>query len=303
MTYKLPELIDKFLKFQENIQSCSVLTLKAYRLDLEQAYELNKKVIKIEHLRKLEFNKSEELWFLTRDTLTKWSALSLASRNRKIATLKSFFNFLYDEKIIDKNFGDQLICPKVPKKIPHFISVDEVLAVLKVLEEDQKLKHEAVLFHLLYGGGLRISEACSLRWKDIDFDNNRLRILGKGDKVRLVVLPTVGLSVLKKKFQEQPTEPHNLNAFVFGETPLNPRKGFEFIRSLGKKAGLLNPLNPHSLRHSYATHLLASGANLRILQKLLGHESLQATEKYTHLNIDSLARLVEVKHPLSKRKF
>ena len=93
-----------------------------------------------------------------------------------------------------------------------------------------------------------------------------------------------------------------LHLFVFGETALNSRKGYELIRKLGKQAGLMNPLHPHALRHSYATHLLANGANLRTLQSLLGHESLQATEKYTHLSVDHLARLIDSSHPLGKIK-
>ena len=90
--------------------------------------------------------------------------------------------------------------------------------------------------------------------------------------------------------------------YAFGEHELNTRTAYEMIRGLGKKVGLMNPLHPHALRHSFATHLLASGANLRTLQTLLGHDSLQATEKYTHLNVDQLARLIEQTHPLAKIK-
>lgn len=309
MAFLVSKQIHNFLKYLENIESCSPLTLKAYTLDLNQAFfqnkqqspyaKKNKNLINLADVKAATFKSGEELWLLCRESLSQWGRLSPASRNRKIATLKSFFNWLYAERIIDKNYADQLVCPKVPKKIPHFISVDEVISVLQYLNTspDAETQAQKTLFNLLYGGGLRISEACNLRWKDVNLNERKILILGKGQKERLIVIPEACNEVLKaQKARNKNTE------YVFGEDPLNSRKGYEFIRTLGKKVGLMNPLHPHSLRHSFATHMLASGTNLRTLQTMLGHESLQATEKYTHLNIDTLARIVEVRHPLSKKK-
>jgi site-specific recombinase XerD len=289
--------IPKYLKYMENIESSSTLTLKAYSLDLEQCFKSSF----LNNIQEDEEISENELWNLCRLCLNQWSRLSLASRNRKIATLKSFYNWLYQEKKIEKNYAHQLVCPKVPHKIPHFISVDEILSIIsfysnKKLEKNEP--YEIILFVLLYGGGLRISEACHLKWNQIDFYLRRVSILGKGNKERVIALPTfciTQLTNLKSSLAE-------VNDYIFGKHPLNPRLGFEYIRSCGRKAGLMSHLNPHSLRHSFATHLLSSGANLRILQKLLGHESLQATEKYTHLSIDSLARTLQASHPLGKIK-
>lgn len=309
MAFLVSKQIHNFLKYLENIESCSPLTLKAYTLDLNQAFfqkgqpstnaRKNSNLINLADVKAAAFNSSEELWLLCRDSLTQWGRLSPASRNRKIATLKSFFNWLYAEKIIDKNYADQLVCPKVPKKIPHFISVDEVISVLQFLNQsaEEETQNQKTLFNLLYGGGLRISEACNLRWKNVRLDERKILILGKGQKERLIVIPEACNEVLKtQKARNKSSE------YVFGDEPLNSRKGYDYIRSLGRKVGLMNPLHPHSLRHSFATHMLASGTNLRTLQTMLGHESLQATEKYTHLNIDTLARIVEIRHPLSKKK-
>lgn len=299
MSFTVLELIHKYLKYQKNIKSFSPLTLKAYEVDLRQCFDN-----KLESV----FN-CEELWGLSRSTLTAWGQLSLASRNRKIATLKSFFSWLYEEKLLETDYSSRLICPKIPKKIPHFLSVDEVISVLKYLDSNPILKKnesqinelidQKTLFLLLYGGGLRISEACQLKWRDINISEKKILILGKGNKERYAVLPEFSiehLKIRKSKIVSKEAE------YVFGDAPLNPRKGYELIRQLGAKAGIMNPLHPHALRHSYATHLLASGTNLRTLQKLLGHESLQATEKYTHLSIDHLARLIEKTHPLNKTK-
>ncbi|MBY0553888.1 tyrosine-type recombinase/integrase [bacterium] len=299
MSLKVVEILDNYLKYQENIKSASPLTLKAYRMDLNQAFE-NKLDLVCSY---------EDLWGFVRPTLGRWGNLSLASRNRKIATLKSLFGWLYDQKHLDNDFSSQLICPKVPKKIPHFLSVDEVISIIDSLnrglelaadepEKLAKLKRKKALFLLLYGGGLRISEACKIKWSDIQFKEKRILILGKGSKERYAALPAFSMDFLKELHSQKNKE----DIYVFGTKALHTRIGYGYIRELGSSAGLMASIHPHSLRHSYATHMLASGANLRTLQTLLGHESLQATEKYTHLSVDHLARLVEQTHPLKKLK-
>lgn len=299
MSLTLGQIIDNYLKYKENIQSFSPLSLKAYQSDLRQAFG-----------NKLNFiYEYKELWNLARPSLSQWGNLSPSSRNRKIATLKSFFTWLYDQKLLDNNFSNQLICPKVPRKIPNFLSVDEVVAIINCLHENLKapadekvrslIKHQKSLFLLLYGGGLRISEACNLKWSNLNIAEKKLLVLGKGNKERYSILPTFAVEHF---LQEQVLAKAANYIYVFGHAPLNSRTGYDLIRNLGKQAGLMNSLHPHALRHSYATHLLASGANLRTLQKLLGHESLQATEKYTHLSMDHLARLVDLTHPLAKIK-
>lgn len=306
MSTSVQLLISKYLKYQENVESSSTQTLRAYASDLRQAFlRKNDNVFELD----VKISTYAGLWEIARPALSRWGNLSLASRNRKIATLKSFFNWLFNEELTEKNYAEQLVCPKVPKKIPHFLSLDEVLSVLHFFSEQQKnikissykndleLLRVKTLFLLLYGGGLRVSEACQIKWKNIGWDERRILIFGKGNKERYCVFPAYTMTNLKK------LQAFNSRTdFVFGESELNSRTAYEMIRSLGKKVGLMNPLHPHALRHSFATHLLASGANLRTLQSLLGHDSLQATEKYTHLNVDQLARLIEQTHPLAKIK-
>jgi integrase/recombinase XerC/integrase/recombinase XerD len=198
---------------------------------------------------------------------------------------------------LERDLSLQVICPKVPKKLPHFLSVDEVLSVLKTFDDKNEVPlKEKVLFLLLYGGGLRISEACNLRWSSVHLDQKILRVMGKGNKERVVALPDLTIKNLRRWKKES-----SFDDYVFGEKPLVQRTAYEMVRQSGLRAGLLKPLHPHALRHSFATHLLSSGANLRTLQELLGHESLQATEKYTHLGIDQLARTMESLHPLGKK--
>lgn len=301
--------IDKYLKYMENIRSSSTHTLAAYSRDLAQTFPAEK----------VQKTWSEdELLSACRKAQTSWSHLSLSSRNRKSAALKSFFQWLFSEGITQKNWALQIIAPKVPAQLPHFISVDEVISILKVFTPEQNNSftqkeyssqadnflnnHEELLFFLLYGGGLRISEACQIKWRDLSFATRSLRVIGKGKKERIVVLPEFVIKKmndhynrLKKDFQIEALD------YVFGKTPLNRRTGYQMIRNLGQKAGLQQGLHPHALRHSFATHLLTGGVSLRILQELLGHESLTATQKYTHLSMDNLARTMDSAHPLGHK--
>lgn len=288
------QLIDKFLKKLENIDSCSPHTLVSYRRDLEQAFKLEQEKITDQG----RLIPSSQLIKLARLAQNRWAHLSLNSRNRKTATLKSFFHYLFDEELTPRDWAHSLVSPKVPQRIPHFISVDEVLGLLKTLETLND-KETEVLFHLLYGGGLRVSEACNLRWNDLDRERGNIRVVGKGKKERLVVLPSRSQEVIDNYFKEKKAA---LQEYIWGEKALNPRAAYQMIRDLGGKAALTHRLHPHALRHSFATHLLTSGANLRTLQELLGHQSLQATQKYTHLGMDHLARVIEKSHPLGHKK-
>jgi site-specific recombinase XerD len=276
---KVPQSVHKFLKFLEDIETASPHTIKSYKKDLEQAF----------------FNLEDQqltedlLLSKARQAMTRWGTLSPASRNRKSATLKSYFNYLYEQqKLIKRPLAELIHTTKVPKKLPHYLSVDEAISCLKVATGKEK-----ILFLLLYGAGLRVSEACNLKWKEISFSEKIIRVWGKGKKQRIVALPQNVLLELKRVEEKSP--------FVFGNKPLDPRTAYDWVKKMGIHAGLLKPLHPHALRHSFATHLLSSGANLRTLQELLGHKSLQATEKYTHLEVDQLARTMEKHHPLAKK--
>lgn len=305
-------LISGFLKELAYVRSASPFTLKAYWLDLRQAFEFPAEHLNpawgpqadgnflVEGRAFLKAGPSwteAELLVRAKKAQQRWGSLSASSRNRKTATLKSLFSWLHAEGRTEGDLSNRLTAPKVPHRLPHYISVDEVTAVLKSFPEKTDLpdQQKKVLFLLLYGGGLRISEACRLKWTS--FSERLVRVLGKGGKERLIPLPHLTLSELRKlRALSEGSE------FVFGEAPLHPRKAYEWIRSSGRNAGLLNELHPHALRHSFATHLLGQGANLRTLQELLGHESLRATERYTHLGIDQLARTLESTHPLGEKK-
>ncbi len=271
----------------DNIKSSSPHTLRSYKSDLLFILQIFPNSMPendlISHIRSLQ---------------TSWSHLSAATRNKKAATLKSFFNWLYETGEITKEISPLINCPHVPQKIPHFISSDEAMSVLKSYPTEMTLGElqDKALFCLLYGSGLRVSEACALSWKNVDIKRRQLLVTRKGQKEQWVPMPQLSAEVLEKLKNFESGE------FIFGKKSLNSRTAYEIIKKRGLTAKLLKPLHPHALRHSFATHLLTSGADLRSLQELLGHHSLAATQKYTHITTHELARMIESHHPLGEIK-
>jgi site-specific recombinase XerD len=293
----ITSLAAKYLKYLSLQRSASEHTSKSYANDLHQFLRpLGQTKELLTHPEGTTNSSMKphilyaELEPLMKQAQRLWGPLSAASRNRKVACLRGFLKWLFAEGYLADDLSSKLVAPKVPVKLPHFISVDEAMSVIRAVREPDV---KAVVL-LLYGGGLRISEACGLQWKDLVVDAKSIRVKGKGGRERLVALPDLAWSAVKKLTRT--------SRYVFGgDVALSTRVAYEWVRQAGKDAKLLKPLHPHALRHSYATHLLSSGADLRVLQELLGHQSLAATQKYTHLSMDHLARALETHHPLSKK--
>lgn len=291
------------------VESVSRHTVRAYKIDLSQAFYLDKGDLEASPNRPEHPFSARDAGVLLskiREAQRRWGPLSPASRNRKTATLKSFLGWLHREGLIEKDLAALLNSPKVPQRLPKHLSVDEAIVLIRSLESDfstsgkdransdnSKLKAalNLGLVSLLYGGGLRVSEACELESKNVDWKNGTCRIMGKGSKERVIALPKLSVEALKSLRDLQ------TGRFVFGAEPLSTRVAYDIVKNAGLRAGLLKPLHPHALRHSFATHLLRSGANLRVLQALLGHATLQATSRYTHVGLDDLARTLEAHHP------
>lgn len=293
-----------------NIRTASTQTIRSYRVDLEQFLgPVGSSLPTVEEILQGSPPKTQGgqlcealLNRQCREAQMGWANLSPASRNRKAATLKSFLGWLHDEGVIERDLASQIHAPKVPVRLPHHISPDEAVALLKSLgeraakavgERAYPAHRNQILILLLYGGGLRVSEACGLEWARVSEDARTARIRGKGAQERIVAFPDRVANALRVFRRLLPQ-----GRFIFGPAPLHTRTAYEIVRAAGAGAGLLKPLHPHALRHSFATHLLTSGANLRTLQELLGHRTLQATQRYTHLGIDQLARTLEDRHPL-----
>jgi integrase/recombinase XerC len=227
-----------------------------------------------------------------------------SSIGRKLAALKGFFRYLLREKKIQSDPLAWISTPKQEKPLPAFLSVDDVFLLLGGIQGDGLLTiRDRAILETLYSTGVRVSELVGLDWNDVDFQLGIIRVVGKGSKERIVPIGEMALKALRNYGDEQAIK---WRRAAKGETPvfLNHRGGRITTRSVGrlvekylKAAGIAVRMGPHGLRHSFATHLLNGGADLRVIQELLGHASLSTTQRYTHLNLDQLTAVYDKAHP------
>lgn len=209
-----------------------------------------------------------------------------------ISSLKSFYNYYMRIGNIKSNPTDEIDRPKIEKKIPEFLTLEEVSSLLNFEVNNEFEARNKAILELLYSSGLRISELTSLELSNIDLDECLVRVMGKGSKERIVPLGDYAIDALKEYiYFYRPMLNKNNSSYVF----LNNRGGvlsrqfiFKVIKEECIKKGIRKNVSPHTLRHTFATHLLKNGADLRIIQELLGHENLSTTQIYTHLTNDKL---------------
>jgi integrase/recombinase XerC len=223
---------------------------------------------------------------------------------RKLSAVRSFFRYLVKRGVILDNPLDSILTPRQQKTIPVYLPVDDIFRLLDSISTDTLfgLRSRAI-FETLYSSGIRVSELAGMNMFDVDFTKQVIRVLGKGNKERIVPVGKKALTAIfdyRKKLQIEAGIRTDENTPLF----LNKNKGRLTTRSIArilektaKECGLLIPVSPHSMRHSFATHLLDAGADLRVVQELLGHKSLSTTQKYTHVSIDRLMETYDKAHP------
>lgn len=223
---------------------------------------------------------------------------------RKLAAVRSFFRYLHKHRIITDNPAENLHPPKLGKTMPTYLSVDDMFRMLDMVKPVGVLglRNKAII-ETLYSTGVRVSELSGLNVGDVDAQTGIMRVLGKGDKERLV---PIGLKALESiaAYREALTAETGISPDCEGAMFLNKDNGRLTTRSIGrvvdqlaKACGLAVPISPHAMRHSFATHMLDGGADLRAVQELLGHSSLSTTQRYTHVSIDRLMAAYDKAHP------
>ena len=288
-------------------------------LEIEKQYSNNTVIAYINDINSLiNFLSSEDLGDIIYITnrIAKFYVASLhhkydpKSIRRKISSVKTLYDYLLDEEIISDNPFKNVVLPKTQKKLPKFIYEDEMVDFLEQIDESTDLgKRNRVIFELLYGCGLRVSELTNIKLNDIDFIAKEILIHGKGSVERIVPVHDVAIKAIKNYLLE--ARPNlsikNENNFVnlllnFKGTNLTAR-GVRTIlnRELEKQASTMK-LSPHSFRHSFATHLLNRGVDLRIVQELLGHVSLSTTQIYTKVSKEKLQEEYKKAHPRYKKR-
>ena len=290
----LSDYMDKFFAYLEVEKNCSPYTLKSYGEDLSEfdtfflsSFE-NTDIEKIDYL-------------MLRKFLSYLSARSLSKRSvsRKISTLKSFFKFLAREGIIQNSPAVGLIYPRPEKPLPKVLTEKQVSEILKAaLGKDVISLRDTAILEFLYSTGARVSEAATLTIGNTDLTEGVVKVRGKGKKERLLPMGEAAVLALREYLESVGT----CSSYVF----LNRRGGRLSERSFRlivdkyiKKTAWVLKISPHTFRHSFATHLLNRGADLRSVQELLGHSSIATTQVYTHLSIEGLIRVYDKAHPRS----
>ncbi len=296
---KIDDLIEKYLEYIVKELNYSPVTMEDYHSDLI----MYKEYINKHNLSFLKITKLQIIDYLKYLDSLHYSNKSIS---RHLSSLRSFYSYLVEIKVLDSNVFRSIRNPKVEKKLPNYLSVLEVEEIINSIEEKTKEDiRDKCLFELLYSTGIRVSEASNMLITDIVDSNKSIRVIGKGNKERIVYYGSYLEDILSKYLKVR--EEFNVNNLAYLFINQNggklSRESIEYIiKKINNKYLLKHKISPHVLRHSFATHLLDNGADIKSVQELLGHESLNTTEIYTHISNDRLRSVYLKCHPNKKRQ-
>lgn len=289
----LKELIEEFLRYLLIDKGYSNNTIEAYKRDL---------------LTFLEFIKNKNINNITSDDLKKYikylnnKKLNDKTISRHISCLKSFYKFLVIENKIKDNISEVLFIPKTKKSLPNTLNEEDIFKLLNIKLTDNYSYRNKAMIELMYATGLRVSELVNLKIQDIDLTEEVVRIFGKGSKERVVPIGEIAIQSLKEyitKHRPLMLKKYN-NEYLFLNNHGNnmTRQGFfKIIKSIANENGIDKEISPHTIRHSFASHLLKYGADLRTIQELLGHSDISTTQVYTHITNEELKQNYRDFHP------
>jgi len=293
-------LVHGFLAYLEVEKGYSPATIRSYSTDLDQ-FEAFLQGRKATLERPARLNRDHVRAFLAelhRRQLTK------TSMGRKLSSLRAYFKYLLRHKIIAKDPAAGTRNPKQEKRHPQVLNVDQAVSLMEAqVDPDPEGLRDVALAELLYGSGLRISEAIGLNLNDVDSDV--IRVTGKGSKERIVPLSDSSVERIRRYMGQRHAflkENYAEQALFLSSRAgkrLDRRQANRIVAKLAKLAGLPKDVHPHMLRHSFATHMLEAGADLRSVQELLGHENLTTTQRYTHLDMQRIMQVYDHAHPLA----
>ncbi len=304
-------MIDPLQSFLDHLtveKGLSLNTVSAYRSDLKQFEEI---------MASLAISNTDPSYWksIDRELLTKFSrklqnkGYLPATQARKIAAVKSFFNFLTEEGLLDVDPTESIESPRVGRTLPRFLSEQDIGFLFKVIKESDTFesRRDYAMLELMYATGMRVSELISINMRDLNFQEKYILCRGKGSKERLLNLHELVIVILERYIEfvrpifhvrrqdySSKIDLLFLNRFGQGFT----RQGFwNMLKKYGEKAAITVPLTPHILRHSFATHMLNGGAPLRYIQEMLGHSSIATTQLYTHVAGDYIREEYDTAHP------
>jgi integrase/recombinase XerC len=292
------EELDQFTRYLATERNVSGHTVDAYHSDLEQFREFlcrergpDAGADAVDHL------------LIRRYLALLHKSHKKSSIGRKLAAIRAFFKYLLRLGKVAKNPAELVSTPKKEKRVPFHLTIDEVIALVETPKGAELLPlRDRVILETLYSCGIRVSELTGLDLADLDLEEGLVRVMGKGNKERIVPLGSYARKAISSYFAARGNPPANAPLL------LNARGGRLTSRSVGRivdkyilKLATVKKISPHTLRHTFATHLLEGGADLRSIQELLGHASLSTTQKYTHVSIDRLMEVYDKAHPKARK--
>ena len=292
--------IQGFKKYLRIERSLSENTIESYIRDIKKLYDFAKK------------NKIQQL-NITRNDIKEFiksinkAGISTRSQSRIISGLKSYYKYLILEGYIKKDPTELIESPKIGLKLPDTLNVQEIEKIINSVshQHPQGLRNQTII-EVLYSCGLRVSELTNLKISNINFKENFIRIIGKGNKERLAPIGNTAIKLIKQYIKEYRNN-QNIKKGSEDILFLNRRGSqltrvmiFTIVKKIARSAGIKKNISPHTFRHSFATHLLEGGADLRIIQEILGHENITTTEIYTHLDKEFIKEAILQFHPRSK---
>lgn len=227
-----------------------------------------------------------------------------SSVSRRLSAIRSFFKFLKTRQWIQKDFTILIPSPKAQRELPRFLKIEEMRELVEAPDLRTRLgRRDRALFEVLYGCGLRVSEAVQLNIGDVDLREYWVRVFGKGSKERMVPFGPPAAQALESMFEDLPDRSSGMPVFVnYLGTRLSARSVARILSKHLVRIASAKTLSPHGMRHSFATHLLAAGADLRTIQEMLGHVSLSTTQRYTHVDLGTLMDHYRGSHPLNRQR-
>lgn len=299
--------IDDFLKHLKYERNLSEHTLRNYESDMEQFYDFVAPLNRQDERREVDIRAIDNL------TIREYMASLYEKKNkkssihRKVASLRTFFRYLCREGVLENNPAMLVSSPRVERRLPNHLSIEQMIRFIETPETDTVLGvRDRAILELLYASGLRVSELVGLNLTDIDFTHQTLRVKGKGRKERMVPFGDHAKVALENYLgvrgellvEADPDERDPLALFMnYQGTRITTRSVARMLDKYCKQCSEIHHVSPHALRHSFATHLLDAGADLRTIQELLGHARLTTTQQYTHVSTDRLMEVYDKAHP------
>jgi integrase/recombinase XerC len=284
--------IYQFIQHLQSERRLSAHTVKSYQNDLIQyqtylssQFELYPHQAKSEHIRS---------WMVS----LKETGVSNRTINRKIASLRSFYKFLLISNIITQNPAAKITAPKIEKRLPSFVSEKEMDNLFNYIqfEDTKQARRDKLILQMFYYTGMRRSELINLKISDIDLYNQTIRVLGKRNKERIIPAHPKLINSIKQYLKEN----NNKTDYLFEtdkQKPLNPRVVYSIVKKYLEQVTTIKNKSPHTIRHTFATHMLNNGADLNSIKEILGHANLAATQVYTHNTVQKIKKIHKQAHP------